>query len=165
MATALVNRPSLALMPPVAWPDLLASSFMRVAPPGLSAIFTAMCGSCANENAYKVRVRVPVRLSGVSLLLFPSSLLPSVTVFQPSFCCILCFSRCVNLLRVCLCLCVYVFVPRRLCACQYVWSSVSVHVATCVTVCVYMPASLFVDVCVHICVYIFVCVRVRVHVL
>ena len=51
---ALVNRPSLALMPPVFWTDLLSSSFMKVAPPGLDCVFTAMCGSCSNENAYKV---------------------------------------------------------------------------------------------------------------
>ncbi len=70
---ALINRPALGIKPPVIWPDLLKSSFMQVAPPGISLIkgycillfsfvsfiiglhqvFTAMCGSCSNECAYK----------------------------------------------------------------------------------------------------------------
>ena len=43
-------------MPPADWVQLLEDSFMRVAPAGLTNVFTAMCGSCSNENAYKVRV-------------------------------------------------------------------------------------------------------------
>lgn len=49
----IVNRPALGLMPPAYWPQLLQRSFMAVAPPGLKQIFTAMCGSCSNESAYK----------------------------------------------------------------------------------------------------------------
>ncbi|KAL6073536.1 4-aminobutyrate aminotransferase [Balamuthia mandrillaris] len=49
----LVNRPALGVMPPGDWPELLQSSFMRVAPKGLDQVFTAMCGSCANECAFK----------------------------------------------------------------------------------------------------------------
>jgi 4-aminobutyrate aminotransferase/(S)-3-amino-2-methylpropionate transaminase len=49
----IINRPALGLMPPDYWPQLLQRSFMAVAPPGLKQIFTAMCGSCSNETAYK----------------------------------------------------------------------------------------------------------------
>jgi 4-aminobutyrate aminotransferase/(S)-3-amino-2-methylpropionate transaminase len=51
--TYMVNRPALGIMPPKGWPELLQSTFMQVAPTGLSQVFTAMCGSCANECAYK----------------------------------------------------------------------------------------------------------------
>ncbi|KAL1915169.1 uncharacterized protein VTP21DRAFT_7650 [Calcarisporiella thermophila] len=51
--TAVCNRPALGLSPNYDWPKLLEESFMRVAPRGLNNIFTSMCGSCSNENAYK----------------------------------------------------------------------------------------------------------------
>eukprot|EP01102_Stenamoeba_stenopodia_P013202 TRINITY_DN4253_c0_g1_i1.p1 TRINITY_DN4253_c0_g1~~TRINITY_DN4253_c0_g1_i1.p1 ORF type:complete len:505 (+),score=157.55 TRINITY_DN4253_c0_g1_i1:46-1560(+) len=50
---AVINRPALGNLPPVSWPQLLRDSFLAVAPPGLNQVFTAMCGSCANECAYK----------------------------------------------------------------------------------------------------------------
>jgi hypothetical protein len=53
MTTALVNRPALGVVPPDYWPSLLQRSFMRAAPRGLNQVFTAMCGSCSNESAYK----------------------------------------------------------------------------------------------------------------
>ncbi|KAJ1679757.1 hypothetical protein EV182_001389 [Spiromyces aspiralis] len=56
MLTALANRPSLGVMPPASWADTLQRSFMSVAPKGLDQIFTAMCGSCANETAYKAAI-------------------------------------------------------------------------------------------------------------
>lgn len=49
---AIINRPALGMVPPNYWPELL-DSFMSVAPKGLSHVFTAMCGSCSNEIAYK----------------------------------------------------------------------------------------------------------------
>eukprot|EP01112_Ceratiomyxa_fruticulosa_P018025 TRINITY_DN570_c0_g1_i3.p1 TRINITY_DN570_c0_g1~~TRINITY_DN570_c0_g1_i3.p1 ORF type:complete len:417 (+),score=92.72 TRINITY_DN570_c0_g1_i3:162-1412(+) len=52
-ATMAINRPALGIMPPISWPDLLKRSFMKVAPPGFLQVFTAMCGSCANECAIK----------------------------------------------------------------------------------------------------------------
>lgn len=52
--TALVNRPSLGVEPSMNWPKILNESIMAVSPPGLHQVFTAMCGSCANECAYKV---------------------------------------------------------------------------------------------------------------
>eukprot|EP01130_Rhizamoeba_saxonica_P015173 TRINITY_DN6759_c0_g1_i1.p1 TRINITY_DN6759_c0_g1~~TRINITY_DN6759_c0_g1_i1.p1 ORF type:complete len:497 (+),score=110.18 TRINITY_DN6759_c0_g1_i1:15-1505(+) len=51
--TALINRPAIGVAPPSNWPDLLENSFMSVAPKGLNQVWTAMCGSCANEIAYK----------------------------------------------------------------------------------------------------------------
>eukprot|EP01098_Paradermamoeba_levis_P003627 TRINITY_DN1627_c0_g1_i1.p1 TRINITY_DN1627_c0_g1~~TRINITY_DN1627_c0_g1_i1.p1 ORF type:complete len:521 (-),score=166.28 TRINITY_DN1627_c0_g1_i1:108-1592(-) len=51
--TAIINRPALGVLPPLHWPETLESSFLKVKPPGLSQIFTAMCGTCANECAYK----------------------------------------------------------------------------------------------------------------
>eukprot|EP00026_Physarum_polycephalum_P006335 Phypoly_transcript_06377.p1 GENE.Phypoly_transcript_06377~~Phypoly_transcript_06377.p1 ORF type:complete len:499 (+),score=106.12 Phypoly_transcript_06377:72-1568(+) len=50
---AIINRPALGIKPPMIWPELLQKSFMQVAPPGLKQVFTAMCGSCSNECAYK----------------------------------------------------------------------------------------------------------------
>jgi len=50
---AIINRPALGIKPPAMWPELLQNSFMQVAPKGLNQIFTAMCGSCSNECAYK----------------------------------------------------------------------------------------------------------------
>lgn len=52
-ATALVNRPALGVFPITDWVQSLENSFLKVKPPGLSQVFTAMCGSCANEIAFK----------------------------------------------------------------------------------------------------------------
>lgn len=49
----MVNRPALGVLPPAEWPQLLENTFLSVAPPGMNHVFTAMCGSCANETAYK----------------------------------------------------------------------------------------------------------------
>eukprot|EP01114_Cavostelium_apophysatum_P015625 TRINITY_DN4298_c0_g1_i1.p1 TRINITY_DN4298_c0_g1~~TRINITY_DN4298_c0_g1_i1.p1 ORF type:complete len:338 (+),score=95.15 TRINITY_DN4298_c0_g1_i1:45-1058(+) len=51
--TATINRPALGIEPSSNWPSILESTFMGVAPKGLNQIFTAMCGTCANETAYK----------------------------------------------------------------------------------------------------------------
>jgi len=51
--SALVNRPCLGLLPDASWPKLIEESFAAVAPPGLPHVWTAMCGSCANEGAMK----------------------------------------------------------------------------------------------------------------
>ncbi|KAJ1980610.1 hypothetical protein H4R34_002392 [Dimargaris verticillata] len=53
MLWALANRPALGVMPPKEWASILEDAFMRVAPKGLDQVFTTMCGSCANELAYK----------------------------------------------------------------------------------------------------------------
>ena len=64
-------RPSLAVFPPGEWKDMIGelsppdftissgfdgcaeTAFMSVAPKGMNQIFNAMCGSCANETAFK----------------------------------------------------------------------------------------------------------------
>ncbi|KAK5576388.1 hypothetical protein RB653_007530 [Dictyostelium firmibasis] len=51
--SAIINRPSLGVLPPKDWPALIENSFMQVSPKGLNQVFTAMCGSCANECAFK----------------------------------------------------------------------------------------------------------------
>ena len=55
MATALVNRPAIGVLPDQHWPQLVRESLMSVAPPGMHSVFTAMCGTCAVENSFKVR--------------------------------------------------------------------------------------------------------------
>ncbi|XP_034840235.1 4-aminobutyrate aminotransferase, mitochondrial isoform X1 [Maniola hyperantus] len=50
---SLVNRPALGVFPAVDWPQKLRDVLMGVAPRGLDAVTTMMCGSCSNENAYK----------------------------------------------------------------------------------------------------------------
>eukprot|EP00823_Brevimastigomonas_motovehiculus_P006177 TRINITY_DN49_c0_g1_i1.p1 TRINITY_DN49_c0_g1~~TRINITY_DN49_c0_g1_i1.p1 ORF type:complete len:487 (-),score=132.17 TRINITY_DN49_c0_g1_i1:175-1635(-) len=51
--TATINRPALGIIPPVTWPDNLEKAFMGIAPKGLNCVSTLMCGSCANEVAFK----------------------------------------------------------------------------------------------------------------
>lgn len=51
--TATMNRAALGSFPPVNWQELVESGLGTVRPKGLNHIFTAMCGSCANENAFK----------------------------------------------------------------------------------------------------------------
>lgn len=53
-ARALMNRPALGNFPSHDWAQTLNDGFMSVAPPGQTRVYTAMCGSCANETAYKV---------------------------------------------------------------------------------------------------------------
>jgi len=48
----LVNRPALGNLPPKQWSKML-ESFTSVAPAGCPQLFTAMCGTCANESAFK----------------------------------------------------------------------------------------------------------------
>ncbi|PRP82232.1 4-aminobutyrate transaminase [Planoprotostelium fungivorum] len=51
--TALINRPATGVQPSTTWPGVIENGIMSVAPKGLNQVFTAMCGSCANETAYK----------------------------------------------------------------------------------------------------------------
>ncbi|KAI1430568.1 aminotransferase class-III-domain-containing protein [Xylaria sp. CBS 124048] len=53
MITALINRPALGNFPSHDWSEILETGILKVAPPGLSQVFTAMAGSDANETAYK----------------------------------------------------------------------------------------------------------------
>lgn len=47
------NRAALGVNPNVDWVDSVEKAFMTVAPKGMDNVFTVMCGSCANENAFK----------------------------------------------------------------------------------------------------------------
>ncbi|KAI9323293.1 4-aminobutyrate aminotransferase [Dichotomocladium elegans] len=57
--TALANRQvhfvatALGVNPNKDWVESVEKAFMRVAPKGMDNVFTVMCGSCANENAFK----------------------------------------------------------------------------------------------------------------
>lgn len=52
-AQLLTQRPALGLMPPHDWPHKLRRVVSRAAPPGMTNLVTMLCGSSANENAYK----------------------------------------------------------------------------------------------------------------
>lgn len=47
------NRPALGPLPPHNWVDLLKNTLIKVAPPGMTEVQTMLCGSTANENAFK----------------------------------------------------------------------------------------------------------------
>jgi len=50
----LVNRPALGVYPGADWAQKLKDVLLSAAPPGLDQITTMMCGSCSNENAFKL---------------------------------------------------------------------------------------------------------------
>lgn len=52
---ATMNRPALGNFPPAKWAEWIESGLLAkdVRPKGLNHLFTAMCGSCANETAFK----------------------------------------------------------------------------------------------------------------
>lgn len=52
-AKALMNRPALGNFPSKDWAQILKDGLLAVCPPGQTKVYTAMCGSCANETAYK----------------------------------------------------------------------------------------------------------------
>ncbi|XP_069590096.1 4-aminobutyrate aminotransferase, mitochondrial [Ranitomeya imitator] len=49
-----VNRPALGILPPENFTEKLEESLLSVGPKGLSQIMTMSCGSCSNENAFKL---------------------------------------------------------------------------------------------------------------
>lgn len=49
----LAHRPALGNAPPKDWPQRVKDTLLSIAPPGLNHVVPMMCGSCANENAYK----------------------------------------------------------------------------------------------------------------
>lgn len=50
----MANRPALGCYPGTDWPNVMERVMMAAAPPGLGQINTMMCGSCSNENAFKL---------------------------------------------------------------------------------------------------------------
>lgn len=53
MASAVVNRPALACFPQLDYAGILEEGILAAAPPGMTKVWTALSGSCANETAYK----------------------------------------------------------------------------------------------------------------
>jgi 4-aminobutyrate aminotransferase / (S)-3-amino-2-methylpropionate transaminase len=53
MASAIINRPALGNFPQHDWAEILETGILKVAPQGLSQVFTGQSGSDANELAYK----------------------------------------------------------------------------------------------------------------
>ncbi|KAJ3579114.1 hypothetical protein NPX13_g1451 [Xylaria arbuscula] len=53
MVSSIINRPALGNFPSHDWAEILETGILKVAPPGLNQVFTAMAGSDANETAYK----------------------------------------------------------------------------------------------------------------
>ncbi len=51
---AVLNRPALGSFPPEDFNKLVETSLMPVRPPGLDNVTTMACGTCANENAFKI---------------------------------------------------------------------------------------------------------------
>jgi len=49
----LAHRPALGNAPPAGWPQRVRDTLLSCAPPGLNHVVPMMCGSCANENAFK----------------------------------------------------------------------------------------------------------------
>lgn len=49
----LAHRPALGNLPPLDWAQRITDSLMAVAPEGMDSVTTLMCGTCANENAFK----------------------------------------------------------------------------------------------------------------
>lgn len=48
-----ISRPALGLLPPKEYPKIVQEAFMSIAPKGLTKVQTMLCGSSANENAFK----------------------------------------------------------------------------------------------------------------
>ena len=53
MTTYSTSRCAIGLMPPVELPDLLEQTLLKIAPKGFTRVQTMLCGSSANENAFK----------------------------------------------------------------------------------------------------------------
>ncbi|ODO06904.1 4-aminobutyrate aminotransferase [Cryptococcus amylolentus CBS 6273] len=50
---AAFNRPAIGSFPPVQWADWIKTGLLTVAPKGLDQLVTTLCGSSANETAFK----------------------------------------------------------------------------------------------------------------
>ncbi|PVU90758.1 hypothetical protein BB559_003639 [Furculomyces boomerangus] len=65
MQIALANRPCLGLMPDINWADKLNDIYMKVAPAGMTNIFNTVCGSSANELAFKAAFMAYKNMRGI----------------------------------------------------------------------------------------------------
>lgn len=65
--TAAMNRPAIGSFPPAKWADWIQTGIgaPQFRPKGLDQVYTTMCGSCANESAFKaVFIAYQARLRG-----------------------------------------------------------------------------------------------------
>lgn len=65
--TAAMNRPAIGSFPPAKWAEWIQTGIgaPQFRPKGLDQVYTAMCGSCANESAFKaVFIAYQARLRG-----------------------------------------------------------------------------------------------------
>jgi len=51
---AAINRPSFYFSSSIDLAELIQDSYMKVAPKGFNIVYPTLCGSCANENAFKL---------------------------------------------------------------------------------------------------------------
>ncbi|XP_053551219.1 4-aminobutyrate aminotransferase, mitochondrial [Bombina bombina] len=49
-----INRPALGILPPENFTEKLEESLLTIGPKGLKNVITMSCGSCSNENAFKL---------------------------------------------------------------------------------------------------------------
>jgi len=56
MVDAMIHRPALGLCVPDGWNELVAETVGRMAPKGFTKVQGMGCGSCANENAFKLAI-------------------------------------------------------------------------------------------------------------
>ena len=62
-----MNRPAIGSFPPAKWAEWIHTGIgaPQFRPKGLDQVYTAMCGSCANESAFKaVFIAYQARLRG-----------------------------------------------------------------------------------------------------
>ena len=54
VASHMVNRSALGAQPVKTYKESIEKAFMDIKPPGMDTVFTQMCGTCANESAFKL---------------------------------------------------------------------------------------------------------------
>ncbi|XP_053328247.1 4-aminobutyrate aminotransferase, mitochondrial isoform X1 [Spea bombifrons] len=52
--SSFINRPALGILPPENFTATLEESLLNIGPKGLKQVMTMSCGSCSNENAFKL---------------------------------------------------------------------------------------------------------------
>ncbi|XP_063286294.1 4-aminobutyrate aminotransferase, mitochondrial-like [Pelobates fuscus] len=52
--SSFINRPALGILPPENFKEKLEETLLSIGPKGLNQVITMSCGSCSNENAFKL---------------------------------------------------------------------------------------------------------------
>ncbi|CAH2306740.1 4-aminobutyrate aminotransferase, mitochondrial [Pelobates cultripes] len=52
--SSFINRPALGILPPENFKEKLEETLLSIGPKGLNQVLTMSCGSCSNENAFKL---------------------------------------------------------------------------------------------------------------